>query len=165
MQADSINEEDADVGSDTETPQQRIRPCRSKQPMATPLKIPEERQLSPLIEAVFKSNDKKTSYTLIQGKSKEMTCRLEIKRQQEEDRTASGCSCNFGTLLQISECPAHPNQTPPLKMPNLMKAPEDCTILMQGWVKKKTTNIFLGFQERYLVLYSNKKLVYYKLLK
>jgi hypothetical protein len=50
-------------------------------------------------------------------------------------------------------------------MPNLMKAPEDCTILMQGWVKKKTTNIFLGFQERYLVLYNNKKLVYYKLLK
>jgi hypothetical protein len=35
----------------------------------------------------------------------------------------------------------------------------------QGWVKKKTTNLFLGFQERYLVLYSNKKLVYYKLLK
>ncbi len=51
-------------------------------------------------------------------------------------------------------------------MPNLLKQPGlDCGIVRQGWVKKKTTNIFLGFQERYLILYSNKKLVYYKLLK
>jgi hypothetical protein len=71
MHVDSINEEDGDVGSDTETPQQRIRPCRSKQPMSTPAKGPEEvepRQLSPLIDAVFTRSDKKTSYTLIQGK-------------------------------------------------------------------------------------------------
>jgi len=50
-------------------------------------------------------------------------------------------------------------------MPNLVKLPEDCLIIKQGWVKKKTTNIFLGFQDRYLVIYSNKKLVYYKLLR
>jgi hypothetical protein len=50
-------------------------------------------------------------------------------------------------------------------MPNLAKLPEECLIIKQGWVKKKTTNIFLGFQDRYLVIYSNKKLVYYKLLR
>jgi len=62
MHMDSINEEDGDVGSDTETPQQKIRPCRSKHPMSTPTKYPEEpRQLSP--QAVFKLSDKKTSYT------------------------------------------------------------------------------------------------------
>lgn len=87
------------------------------------------------------------------------------------------CKCDFSTLLHIHECPNHPtrqssvattaavNCRNDLKMPNLLKQPEDCTIVRQGWVKKKTTNIFLGFQERYLVLYSNKKLVYYKLLK
>jgi hypothetical protein len=86
------------------------------------------------------------------------------------------CQCDFSTLLHIHDCPDHPRgptaTNPPtaafvkeLKMPNLLKQPEDCIIVRQGWVKKKTTNIFLGFQERYLILYSNKKLVYYKLLK
>lgn len=83
------------------------------------------------------------------------------------------CTCNFTTLLQIQECPVHPSRHKEsiaslrneFKMPNLLKSTEECTIVRQGWVKKKTTNIFLGFQERYLVLYSNKKLMYYKLLK
>lgn len=60
---DSINEEDGDVGSETETPQQKIRPCRSKQPMSTPIKYPEEPIRQSFAEAVFKLTDKKTSYT------------------------------------------------------------------------------------------------------
>lgn len=79
------------------------------------------------------------------------------------------CTCNFDTLLKLSECQSHPSRTSEnisgLRVPNTVLKPEECTILRQGWVKKKTTNLFLGFQERYLVLYSNKKLVYYKLLK
>jgi hypothetical protein len=95
---------------------------------------------------------------------------------KEHDRYPQyDCQCDFSTLLHIHDCPHHPRGptadapvatlAKELKMPNLLKQPEQCSIVRQGWVKKKTTNIFLGFQDRYLVLYSNKKLVYYKLLK
>ena len=72
------------------------------------------------------------------------------------------CSCNYDTILAISSCQTHKRIQKDLKFPNLMLSPKDCVMLKAGWVKKKTTSIFLGFQDRYLVLYSNKKLIYYK---
>lgn len=48
-------------------------------------------------------------------------------------------------------------------MPNLVKEQTECYILKSGWVKKKTTKFILGYQDRYLILYSNRKLIYYKL--
>lgn len=48
------------------------------------------------------------------------------------------------------------------KLPNLIKDPKCCEILKCGWLKKKTTSLFLGWQDRYFVLYNNHKLIYYK---
>eukprot|EP00347_Sterkiella_histriomuscorum_P010769 403374988 len=75
------------------------------------------------------------------------------------------CSCDEYDLLAIQECSVHSQslKMQNVKVPNQIVSELECKILKQGWVKKKTTNIFLGFQERFLVLYSNKKLVYYKL--
>jgi hypothetical protein len=49
-------------------------------------------------------------------------------------------------------------------LPNLVKDPKAYSIIKQGWLKKKSTSLFLGWQIRYFVLYSNHKLVYYKII-
>ncbi|CDW89200.1 ph domain-containing protein [Stylonychia lemnae] len=74
------------------------------------------------------------------------------------------CQCNKEDLLAIQDCQIHSKigEFDELKIPNQIVVEKDCDIIKQGWIKKKSTNFILGFQERFLVLYSNKKLVYYK---
>jgi len=90
-----------------------------------------------------KSKKSEISHPLIDNftKNLEEHNNIDFKFKEEPvDYPAYDCKCDFSTLLHIHDCPHHPTRQSSiattaainridLKMPNLLRQPEDCKIV------------------------------------